>query len=281
MDAIIKQAYETNFGTAYETYKQVVKEHPNVILQDVKDYLSKRDDIQVKVKPKTYNSFVSPGAKFEFEIDIMDIESQGNASNTRYGSVAIGNFTKILEVIPIKNRTPEEMVIGLNQIVEYIGKPKQLYSDEEYSMRSSKTNRFLNDNEVKSIQTATHAHTVERAIRTFKDNLYRRLDALKQDKSEWVKHISSIIKKYNSTERNTIQIKPNEAVKQENHLWVSWHLQNSAKRNRKHPEIEKGDMVRYKLKPSIGTKSHEAKWSSTRHKDACNKRWSIFDSKYK
>ena len=24
-------------------------------------------------------------------------------------------------------------------------------------------------------------------------------------------------------------------------------------------------MVRYKLKPSIGTKSHEAKWSSTRH----------------
>ena len=25
-------------------------------------------------------------------------------------------------------------------------------------------------------------------------------------------------------------------------------------------------MVRYKLKPSIGTKSHEPKWSSTRHK---------------
>ena len=25
-------------------------------------------------------------------------------------------------------------------------------------------------------------------------------------------------------------------------------------------------MVRYRLKPSIGTKSHEPKWSSTRHK---------------
>ena len=25
-------------------------------------------------------------------------------------------------------------------------------------------------------------------------------------------------------------------------------------------------MVRYKLKPSIGTKSHEPKWSSTRHR---------------
>ena len=25
-------------------------------------------------------------------------------------------------------------------------------------------------------------------------------------------------------------------------------------------------MVRYKLKPSIGTESHETKWSSTRHR---------------
>ena len=61
-------------------------------------------------------------------------------------------------------------------------------------MRSAKMNRFLNDNDIKSVQTTTHAHTVERFIRTFKDNLYRRLDALNEDKSDWVKHISSIIK---------------------------------------------------------------------------------------
>ena len=36
--------------------------------------------------------------------------------------------------------------------------------------------------------------------------------------------------------------------------------------NRKHPDIKDGDMVRYQLKPSIGTKSHEPKLSSTRHK---------------
>ena len=53
-----------------------------------------------------------------------------------------------------------------------MGKPKQLYSDEESSMRSSKMNRFLNDNDVKPIKATTHDHTVERAIRTFKDNSY-------------------------------------------------------------------------------------------------------------
>ena len=92
------------------------------------------------------------------------------------------------------------------------------------------------------------------------------MDASNEDKSDWVKHISSIIKTYNSTEHTTTQIKPNEAGKKENHLWVNWHLQNAAPKNRKHPDIKGGDMVRYELKPSIGTKSHEPKRSSTRHK---------------
>ena len=102
MEAIIKEVYESNFGTAYETYKEAVKKDASVRLQDVKNYLSKRDDIQVKYKPKSYNSFVSPGAKFEFEIDIMDMESKDATSNSRYGLVAFDNFTKIAEVVPIK-----------------------------------------------------------------------------------------------------------------------------------------------------------------------------------
>ena len=266
MEAIIKEVYESNFGTAYETYKEAVKKDNSIRLQDVKDYLSKRDDIQVKSKPKTYNSFVSPGANFEYEIDIMDIEAKNSTSDTRYGLVAIDNFTKIAEVIPIKNRTPESIIAGLKKIIAEMGKPKQLYSDEESSVKSAKMVEFLNRTEIKSVQTSTHAHTVERFIRTFKDNLYRRLDALKQDKKDWYRHIDNIIKKYNSTEHSTIQIKPNEAVEKVNHLWVSWHLQNNAKRNRKYPDIKPGDMVRVHIKPKIGTKAHEPKWSSTRHK---------------
>ena len=92
--------------------------------------MSKRDDIQVNVKPNTYNSFVSPGAKFEFEIDLMDIETKGATSTTRYGLVAIDNFTKIADVVPINNKTPEEMIIVLNKIFTSMGKPKQIYTDE-------------------------------------------------------------------------------------------------------------------------------------------------------
>ena len=117
-----------------------------------------------------------------------------------------------------------------------------------------------------TVQTSTNAHTVERFVRTFKYNLYRILDSLKQDKTNWIKHIDNIINKQNSTEHSVTQIKPTEAGNKENHLWINWHLQNAAKKNRKHPDIKDGDMVIYKLKPSIGIKSHEPKWSSTRHR---------------
>ena len=86
--------------------------------------MSKRDDIQVKVRPKTYNSFVSPGVKFEFEIVLMGIEAKGATANTRYGLVAIEYFTKIVDVVPIKNKTPQEIITGFNKIATSMGKTK-------------------------------------------------------------------------------------------------------------------------------------------------------------
>ena len=100
--------------------------------------MGKGDDLQVKPKPKTYNRFVSPGAEFEFEIDIMDMGSKGAVTNTRDGLVSIDNFTQIAEAVPIKDRTPEAMIDGSKKIFTSMGKPKQLYSDEESSMRSAK-----------------------------------------------------------------------------------------------------------------------------------------------
>ena len=68
--------------------------------------------------------------------------------------------------------------------------------------------RFINENDIKHIQRSTHAPSAERFTRTLKYKLYRRLDGLKQDKSEWVKHVKHIVDNYNSTEHNTTKIKP-------------------------------------------------------------------------
>ena len=96
----------------------------------------------------------------------MDIGS--SVSNMRYGLVAIDNFTKMADIVPIQNKQPDEIIRAVKEIFNKIGIPKQIYSDEEGSFNSPKYIVFINDNKVKHIQTSTHAVTAERFVRTFK-----------------------------------------------------------------------------------------------------------------
>ena len=220
----------------------------------------------MKSKPRGSNSFVYSGANYEFEIDMMDILARDGGEGIRYGLVAIDHVTKVAEVIPIKNRQPTELISALKSIFQSVGKPKQLYSDEESSCRANVFFKCIHEHDIKHIKTSTHAPSAERFIRTFTNNLYRILDGLKQYKSDWVKHVDNTINTYNNTGHYTIQIKPVEAVKREHILWVNWHLQNNVKKDRTYPKIKEGDMVRVNIKKGKFSKSHEPNWSSTRYK---------------
>ena len=54
--------------------------------------------------------------------------TKGAVTDTTYGLVAIDHSTKFAEVVPMKNKTPEAIIIGCKK---HMVNPKQLYSDEE------------------------------------------------------------------------------------------------------------------------------------------------------
>ena len=54
----------------------------------------------------------------------MDVLARDGGDGIRYGLCAIYNFTKMVSVIPIKNRSPSETIRGLKLIIEELGKPK-------------------------------------------------------------------------------------------------------------------------------------------------------------
>ena len=86
------------------------------------------------------------------------------------GLVAVDNFSKVAHIAVIKNKQPDEIIRGLKESINKMGKPKQLYSDEGGSFNSTKYIKFLNEDNIKHVQTTTHAHTVERWIQTFRNN---------------------------------------------------------------------------------------------------------------
>ena len=97
-------------------------------------------------------------------------------------------------------------------------------------------------------------------------NLQRRLDGLDQNTSDWVKHVSGVITKYNNTEHSTIQIKPVEGVKKESRLCANWHLQNNAKKYRKYPKIESSNDVRIKINQNKTAKGHDPTFTNEKYK---------------
>ena len=114
----------------------------------MKDYLDSLEPVQVKFKYKNHNSVVSSGANFEYEVDIADVLARDGGDGIRYGLCAIDNFTKMVSVIPISNSKPSEIIRGLKLLFEQLGKPEQLYSDEESSLRSKELFRFVNENDI-------------------------------------------------------------------------------------------------------------------------------------
>ena len=165
------------FGSVADTLKQVQQRDVNTTYNDVKTYLDGLKHRQTHFKYNRYNSFVSPKPLFEIEIDLIDLTSKAElGKGFRYGLVGIDNFTKYAHVVPMHSKTADEVVDATKEIIEKIGKPQQIYSDQEPAFSSPNFVRLMNEKKIKHISTIGKAHAVERLNRTIKTNMTNRLD---------------------------------------------------------------------------------------------------------
>jgi hypothetical protein len=207
------------------------------------------------------------GPLYEIEIDIMDMTVEATEDDGyRYALVGIDNFTKIAHVTPIKTKTPKDVINALDEIIKNIGKPKQIYSDQEGSFTSNLMAQFINNNKIKQITTVGKAHTVERLIQTIKGIRTTRLNALDEPLNKWTTHIKEIIDKYNNTKHATTGLPPNDAKKPGNELYVRYNIFNKAKTGKKYPELKLDDKVRVMLVKDNKTKGYHPKYSDEVYK---------------
>ena len=133
---IIKEVYENKdfgYGGVNETYKKAHAIDPTIRRIDVKNHLDKLSHRQTQVNPKAkgQNSFVSPQPLFEFEIDLIDMTRVAKDNGGfQWGFVAIDNFTKYAWCIPMKDNKAPSCITAFKKIIEKMGTPKQIYSDQ-------------------------------------------------------------------------------------------------------------------------------------------------------
>ena len=149
------------------------------------------------------------------------------------------------------------------------GKPKLIYSDEEGSLFSSTITDYLKEEKIELHTTRGHPAFGERFIRTFKDMLFKRLDAdEKKGKNniQWTDYILEILLTYNNKLVGSItKMTPLEARKKNNEFEVKLNISMNARKNRLYPELDIGDKVKIMRKKGISEKERTSHWLKAVH----------------
>ena len=261
---IISKIYldPAGFGSNASTLTEAKKYDPTITLKDVQEWKNKHTERKTNLKG--FNSFIAEKPFQEFQIDLFFLPDL-QKDDFMGGLLFIDIFTKYVVVIPIHTKQPDEILQALKDGFEKMGrKPETMYSDNEGSFNSNIVKKYLKDNNVRQIYTLGHAAYAERAIRTIKSMIYKRVEHTKQ---KWTDVLYSVLLTYNVKNKSSITgMTPAEAKKPGNLVDVGSQLELHRIHKRKYPTINIGDHVRLLRKKKHFDKEHISTWSATIHK---------------
>ena len=208
------------------------------------------------VSPSVPIALSPPHSAYEYQMDLFFINDLDN-QKFRVGMLMIDIFDKFMHVVAIKGKKEEDLASGMIECLNKMGKkPKIIYTDDEGAMNKEAIQKYLQEQNIEHHRTRAHPNFSERAIRTFKDLLYRRVEAdQKKGKNniQWTDYIFEILLTYNNKMKHSATgFTPKDARKPSNELKVKLHLNMNAKRNRVYPDLGVGDEVKIfrKRKPN-------------------------------
>ena len=262
---IIAKIYfnESGYGSKQRTLKESREKDKSIRMTDIEEFF--RKNVEQKKQLRGFNSFVSPHPYYEFQVDLFfinDLEKQ----NYRVGMIIIDTFSRYMVIIPIKSKGEGDVAAGLIEgLNKFEKRPQIIYSDDEKALSTDAIQKYLKDEGIHHHITRAHANFSERAIRSFKDALYKRIDNdLKKDKTknvQWTDYIHQVVLTYNTHLKHSgIGMTPKEALKKDNHLKAKLKMVSQANKTRRYPELKVGDEVKIYRKKPITEKERTSVW---------------------
>ena len=208
---IINDIYfdRAGFGSKKTTLADARKKDNTITMADVEDFF--RKNVEIKKQPRGYNSFVAPHNNHTYQLDLFFISSEDIETTQKFraGLVLIDVLSKYAVVIPIKSKTPPDIIAGTMEGLQKMkAKPKIIYTDDERGIASSDFKEFVDGEDIELYRTRGHPAFAERLIRTFKDKLFKRVenDEKKGKQNiQWIDYITEIMLTYNKAKNHNNQ----------------------------------------------------------------------------
>ena len=217
-----------------------------------------------KRRPRGENSFVPPHAYYQYQADLFFYQRLRKSKNNSW--IYPGRYIQhVYGGSSLPSKEGEDVASGFIKGIKNMGKkPEFIYTDDEPAFSTSYLQKYFKDEGIHHYITGGHAPFAEVAIKTFKLQLYKRVEAdEKKGKKhiDWSDYIFEILLTYNNKmKHSTIGMTPVEARKKENEFNVKLNISAKAVRNRTSPDVEIGDEVKLARKKGITEKQQSSHW---------------------
>ena len=250
---------KSGFSSKATTLKDAREKDKNITMKDVEVFF--RKNVEIKKKPRGQNSFVAPYNNHTYQLDLFFISSEDIETTQKFraGLVLIDVLSKYAVVVPIKSKTPPDIIAGTMEGLQKMkAKPKIIYTDDERGIASADFKEYVDGEGIELYRTRGHPAFAERFIRTFKDKLFKRVEHdEKKGKAniQWVDYIFEIMITYNNKDvHSSINMTPNEARKERNEFKAKLNVSVKARKEKIYPPLEVGDRVKILRKKAITEK---------------------------
>ena len=247
------------------------EEPSGITKKDVDHWFANNDQLAPALKApyKTkFNSFVAPDPKHTFQIDLFNFNYEQKVNFKKnppppHGLMCVDVFTKEVHVVPMNERNRFEWMAAIEKSLVKMGRPKIIMSDPDSSITSIEMDEwFLRNSDIKHVMTRRHAAFAERALRDFKQIMYKKV---KVEVKPWPQYLDEVLDRMNNKKQSNdadddkiyphkaTGFAPKDAAKPENWFEAHTNMEIQAKHNRKYPPVKVGDKVKvYRSKGALG-----------------------------
>jgi len=158
----------------------------------------------------------------------------------KYIFACIDVFSKKADMVPLKDREQTTSTKAFEKILDNLGIPKTIYSDQGSEFKNATFQKLLDKHDIKIIFALEHAPFVESFNKTMKNRMMKYMKLKNTD--NWAKIMGPVLDAYNNTPHSATKIAPNK-VNKDNEIQVTMNLLKRAKKGN-YPKLNIGDDVR-------------------------------------
>ena len=273
LESILFQAYYDHnspgaYSSAERLYEFVKQNYDNTLTRKrVDEWLQKQHTFTIHRNRRIHfkrNHYNITNIDDLWEMDLIDLKkfSRNNKGN-KYILAVIDCFSKFAWCLPIKNKTPVEIIRAFDCLFSITSRrPVKIQSDKGKEFDNRKVKNYLTEKEIVLQFTrdpAIKASICERFIRTIKGIIFKYFTHVKTTK--YIDVIDGLTFIYNNRIHSTIGIPPAN-VNETNVLKVWKHIQKKhGVSKKKKPKLCVGDYVRIANPKATFEKGYTPKWS--------------------